>query len=47
MSLNIFWFLPTHGDGRYLAPARAHAPSRIITSSRLPRPPMTSVITAC
>jgi len=18
MSLNIFWFLPTHGDGRYL-----------------------------
>ena len=22
MALNIFWFLPTHGDGRYLGTSR-------------------------
>ncbi len=27
MSLNVFWFLPTHGDGKYLAPPKAPAPS--------------------
>ena len=25
--MKIFWFIPTHGDSRYLAPAWAHAPS--------------------
>ena len=23
MSLNIFWFLPTHGDGKYLGTSEA------------------------
>ncbi len=26
MSLNIFWFLPTHGDGKYLGTAEGARP---------------------
>ncbi len=29
--MNIFWFIPTHGDGRYLGTAREGAPSTIRT----------------
>lgn len=30
MSLNMFWFLPTHGDGHYLGTEEVHA--RLITA---------------
>ena len=29
MSLNMFWFLPTHGDGHYLERKKVHV--RLIT----------------
>lgn len=34
MSLNIFWFLPTHGDGITLAPPKAPAPSTTAICNR-------------
>lgn len=39
MSLEIFWFLPTHGDGHYLGTTQAPVPSTTATCSRSPRPP--------
>ncbi len=37
MSLNVFWFLPTHGDGHYLGSARGRAASITVICSRSPR----------
>lgn len=34
-NLNLFWFLPTHGDGRYLAPPKAAEQSIYPIYSRL------------
>ncbi len=31
MSLNMFWFLPTHGDGRYLGTEEGARPVGIST----------------
>ena len=32
--INVFWFLPTHGDGRYLVPPRVDARSIYLICSR-------------
>lgn len=37
MSLNVFWFLPTHGDGHYLAAHRALAASITVTCNKSPK----------
>lgn len=35
MSLNVFWFLPTHGDGHYLGSAQgAQRRSRLFAADR-------------
>ncbi len=41
---NILWFLPTHGDGRYLAPRPAAARSTSIICARSRRLPTNWVI---
>jgi hypothetical protein len=46
MSLNIFWFLPTHGDGQYLGTAEG-ARSTTVTCSRSPRPPTAWALAGC
>lgn len=37
MSINVFWFLPTHGDGHYLGSSEGHARSIIVIYSKLPK----------
>jgi hypothetical protein len=45
--INVFWFLPTHGDGRYLGPPKAAARWICLISSRWRWPPIASATTAC
>ncbi len=47
MNLNLFWFLPTHGDGHYLGSDAGAA--RLITAicNRLRRPLTDSDLPAC
>ena len=40
MSLNVFWFLPTHGDGHYLGSTEARAASITAICSKLPKRPI-------
>lgn len=46
MSLNIFWFLPTHGDGHYLGTAE-RAPSTTVICNRSRKPRIVWVSAAC
>ena len=44
--MELFWFIPTHGDGRYLATTRGRAPPPTLTSSRWCGPPTSSAMRA-
>ena len=37
MSLNIFWFLPTHGDGKYLGTAEGVEGTMAFVQKRKPK----------
>ena len=44
---NFLWFLPTHGDGRYLGTTTGGREVDPPICGRSPRPPTSSAITAC
>ncbi|VTN40600.1 Alkanesulfonate monooxygenase [Raoultella ornithinolytica] len=46
MSLNMFWFLPTHGDGRYLGTEEGARRLITATCSKLRKPRIASVLPA-
>ena len=47
-STDVLWFIPTHGDGRYLGTSHGRArTSTSPTCARSPRPPTISATTAC
>jgi len=45
--MQVFWFIPTHGDSRYLGTAEGHAKSITPICSRWPWPPIRSATRAC
>lgn len=45
--INVFWFLPTHGDGRYLGTAEGGRPLTCLTCSRWRWRPTVSATTGC
>ena len=47
MSLNIFWFLPTHGVAITLAPPKAPALSITVTCNKWHKPQIGWVLAAC
>lgn len=42
MSLNMFWFLPTHGDGRYLGTDEGARPVDYSYLQQIAQPPTAS-----
>jgi len=47
MSLNIFWFLPTHGDGKYLSTAEGARAVDHGDLAQVAQAPTVSVSAAC
>lgn len=47
MSLNMFWFLPTHGDGHYLGTEEGSRPVITAICSKSHRPPIVWDLPAC
>lgn len=45
--INVFWFLPTHGDGRYLGTTEGGRPSIYLICSRWRWQPTAWATTAC
>ncbi|MGA4817695.1 hypothetical protein ACPA9J_36420 [Pseudomonas aeruginosa] len=45
--MNVFWFLPTHGDGRFLGTSQGARPVSLPYLKQVARRPTALAITAC